>query len=173
MSQPNKSQRRTRNRCISLAGRTHRDLRPGQFLRASILTLLCLAFGTRLLADTISGTVKDPSGAVVAGARIEITGGDSAQPIVLTSDESGKFSAPNLSAGKYSVRVAKEGFDELVTTVDLQDTAESSAQTDNRGAADQRHRHRKEHGLREFRSRLPPTPRHRPRAILSVVKISL
>jgi hypothetical protein len=95
-----------------------------RFLRASILVLLCLALATHLRADTISGTVKDPSGAVVAGARVEITGGDLSQPIVLTSDESGKFAAPNLKHGRYSVRVAKEGFDDLVTTVDLQGTAD-------------------------------------------------
>jgi hypothetical protein len=86
--------------------------------------LLCLALATHLRADTISGTVKDPSGAVVAGARVEITGGDLSQPIVLTSDESGKFAAPNLKHGRYSVRVAKEGFDDLVTTVDLEGTAD-------------------------------------------------
>ena len=94
------------------------------FLHASILVLLCLALATHLRADTISGTVKDPSGAVVAGARVEITGGDLSQPIVLTSDESGKFAAPNLKHGRYSVRVAKEGFDDLVTTVDLEGTAD-------------------------------------------------
>src|SRR5438034_4653702 len=38
-----------------------------------ILTLLSAPLTTPLRADTISGTVKDPSGAVVAGARIEIS----------------------------------------------------------------------------------------------------
>jgi len=75
--------------------------------------LFCLACATCLPADTISGTVKDPTGAVCESARIEITGGNLSQPIVLTSDESGKFSAPNLSPGKYSVRVRKEGYDEI------------------------------------------------------------
>lgn len=89
-----------------------------------MLVLLCFAFAPPLRADTISGTLKDPSGAVVAGARIEITGGNLPQAIVLTSDESGKFAAPNLNPGKYSVRVIKEGFDDLVTTVDLHGTAE-------------------------------------------------
>ena len=78
----------------------------------------------QLRADTISGTVKDPSGAVVAGARVEITGGNLTQPVVLTSDDSGKFSAPNLAAGRYSVRVAKAGFEDLVTPVDLHGAAD-------------------------------------------------
>ncbi|HXJ17950.1 MAG TPA: carboxypeptidase regulatory-like domain-containing protein, partial [Candidatus Polarisedimenticolia bacterium] len=82
-----------------------------------------MTFASQAGADTISGTVKDPSGAVVAGARIEITGGQVSQPIVLTSDESGKFAATNLSLGQYSVRVVKEGFEDFVTTVDLRGAA--------------------------------------------------
>ncbi|MGA8072291.1 MAG: M1 family aminopeptidase [Candidatus Acidiferrales bacterium] len=78
----------------------------------------------RLRADTISGTVKDPSGAVVPGARIEISGGGLTKPLVLSSDDSGKFTAPNLSAGKYTVRVSKEKFDELVVPLDLKGTAD-------------------------------------------------
>jgi hypothetical protein len=92
--------------------------------RLAVLSLICLVFSPHLRADTISGTIKDPSGSLVAGARIEITGGDLSQPQRFTSDESGKFSAPNLKAGKYSIRIAKEGFDDLVTVVDLNGTAD-------------------------------------------------
>jgi len=89
------------------------------FFFTALLVLLHLGFATGVCADTISGTVKDPSGAVVAGAKIEITGDTIAQPILLTSDESGKFTAPNLNPGKYSVRVLKDGFEPLLTPVDL------------------------------------------------------
>jgi len=106
------------------ATRASRRPRPLYILYGSILALLSLAVPTRLLADTLSGPVKDPSGAVVGGARIEITGGSLAQPIILTSDDSGKFAAPNLTPGKYSVRVAKPGFDELVTTIELKGAAD-------------------------------------------------
>lgn len=97
-----------------------------RFLFQTLLVVLCPVFASAGRADTISGTVKDQSGGVVIGARIEITGGNLAQPLVLTSDESGKFIAPNLSAGKYTIRVAKEGFDELAVPVDLKGTAELS-----------------------------------------------
>jgi hypothetical protein len=99
-------------------------MRRFQFLYAPMLALACLVLTPQAKADTISGTVKDPSGGVVIGARIEISGGNLAQPVLLTSDESGKFAAPDLSAGKYSIRVAKEGFDDLVTEVDLHGTAD-------------------------------------------------
>jgi hypothetical protein len=88
------------------------------------LAVLCLVFAGELRADTITGTVKDPSGAIVIGARIEVSGDKLVQPVVLTSDETGKFVAPDLEAGKYAIRVAKEGFDELVTELDLHGTAD-------------------------------------------------
>src|SRR5580704_1262160 len=124
MRQPDKPQPKDLKRNSFLSIRTPRQARWLKFLYASFLAILCLAFATRLLADTISGTVKDPSGAVVARARIEISGGDLRQPLVLRSDESGKFSAPNLAPGKYSVRVSKDAFDDLVMQVDLKGNAD-------------------------------------------------
>jgi hypothetical protein len=83
------------------------------------LFLLYLAGPALLHAETISGTVADQSGAVIVGARIEITGGDLAQPVVLSSDGLGKFSSPDLKPGTYSVRVTRDGFEPLVKPVDL------------------------------------------------------
>lgn len=83
------------------------------------LFLLCLAAPAWLYAETISGTVADQSGAVIVGARVEITGGDLTQPIVLSSDAQGNFSSPDLKPGTYSLRVTREGFDPLVKPVDL------------------------------------------------------
>jgi hypothetical protein len=83
------------------------------------LFLLFLIAPALLQAQTISGTVQDPSGAVIAGAHIEITGGDLTQPIVLSSDGLGKFSSPELKPGNYSVRVEREGFEPLVKAVDV------------------------------------------------------
>ncbi|HEX4603640.1 MAG TPA: M1 family aminopeptidase, partial [Candidatus Angelobacter sp.] len=77
-----------------------------------------------LHAETISGTVLDPSGAVIVGARIEIAGGELSQPIVLSSNARGQFVSPDLKPGSYSLRVTREGFEPLVKTVDLHGTAE-------------------------------------------------
>src|SRR5450432_1448671 len=62
--------------------------------------------------------------AVVAGARIEITGGDLTQPIVLSSDGQGKFASPELKPGSYSVRVVRDGFEPLVKAVDVRAAVE-------------------------------------------------
>src|SRR5271154_7555770 len=88
------------------------------------LFLCCLVEPTGLCAQTISGTVQDPSGAVIAGAAIEITGGDLAQPIVLASDGLGTFNSPELKPGTYSVRVTREGFEPLIKVVNLQGAVE-------------------------------------------------
>src|SRR5579863_94838 len=96
------------------------NIRLRRSLFAAVICLLfSLAASPSLLADTISGTVKDPSGAVIVGAQIEITGGDLAKPIVLTSDSLGKFASPDLKSGKYSIRITKDGFNPLINPIDL------------------------------------------------------
>jgi hypothetical protein len=97
---------------------------PGSALVKVALFFLCLVGPTWMQAETISGTIQDSSGAVIAGARIEITGGDLAQPVVLASDGLGKFASPDLKAGTYSVRVTRDGFEPLVKTVDLRGTVQ-------------------------------------------------
>jgi hypothetical protein len=119
MSQPYRMWAADRKASASRVARTPRRFTRLGIIYAAILALSFLALATNLRADTISGTVKDPSGGVVAGARVEITGGNLPKPIVLATDESGKFTAPNLPSGKYSVVVAKDGFDNLVTMVDV------------------------------------------------------
>jgi len=81
---------------------------------------------TSLRADTLTGTVKDPSGLPVAGAKVEISGENLAQPITLTTDESGKFVAPDLKPGKYSLRVTKDGFQALTAPAEVRGTLDVS-----------------------------------------------
>jgi hypothetical protein len=89
-----------------------------KFTRVFLFFLL-LAAPAWLHAGTISGTIKDSSGAVIANARVEITGGDLAQPMVLTSNGEGTFASQDLKPGKYLVRVTRDGFETLEKTVDL------------------------------------------------------
>ena len=99
--------------------------RKRSFLLPKVAILLFWLAGPLCLhADTVSGTVKDPSGAVIPGAQIEITGGDLAQPLVLSSDAVGRFSSPDLKPGTYSLRATREGFEPLVKTVELHGAVE-------------------------------------------------
>src|SRR5262245_30212435 len=89
------------------------------FLCKTVVLISCLIVPLSLLASTISGTIKDQSGAVIQEAKVEISGGDLSQPAVVLSDGLGKFSSPDLKAGKYSVRVTHDGFEALVKEVEL------------------------------------------------------
>ena len=84
-----------------------------RFLVLLLLVPVCLN------ASTISGTVRDPSGAVIPSARIELRGGDLVQPLVISSDGVGHFASSELRPGTYSVRVIAEGFEPLEKTVPL------------------------------------------------------
>ena len=96
--------------------------------RVALFIAVCLVVflvsASQSFADTITGTVTDPSGAVVAGAQVEISGNMLPQKFVLATDAAGKFVAANLAAGKYSVRISREGFDDSVQTIDLKDKAD-------------------------------------------------
>src|SRR5258708_717103 len=106
------------------SGRRPMHLRRFRFLVA--LFLLCLGWGESLRADTLSGTVKDPAGLTVAGARIEITGEGLPQPLILSSDEAGKFVARDLKPGKYCLKGGKEGLQAVDNSGNLQGTADLS-----------------------------------------------
>ncbi|HEV8486975.1 MAG TPA: carboxypeptidase regulatory-like domain-containing protein, partial [Blastocatellia bacterium] len=106
----------------------HRDATTRQlhssFLLKLLLFLLGLVAPALVRSETISGTIQDPSGAVIVGAQIEITGGDLRQRVVLSSDGLGKFISPNLKLGTFLLRVTKDGFEPLVKTVELKAAAQ-------------------------------------------------
>ncbi len=91
-------------------------------LLAVALFVCCVVLPTALHAGTISGTIKDRSGAVVTEARIEISGEGLIQPVQITSDAMGKFTSPDLKAGKYIVRVTHEGFESQEKTIDVHES---------------------------------------------------
>ncbi len=73
----------------------------------------CLAISAAFAqstSGTITGTVKDPSGAVVVGAKVRIEGIGNGINRTMTSLAEGEFVAPNLPPGSYNVQVAAEGF---------------------------------------------------------------
>jgi len=63
-------------------------------------------------AGTIRGTVVDPSGAVVDGARVKLTGTDQAQSFnqEVLSDDDGQFSFANIAPGPFQLTIAAPGF---------------------------------------------------------------
>ncbi|MGA7222797.1 MAG: carboxypeptidase regulatory-like domain-containing protein [Candidatus Acidiferrales bacterium] len=58
----------------------------------------------------IQGTVTDPTGAVVANAKITITNTDTGQAVHVTTSSAGTYNSGSLVPGNYSVRVEATGF---------------------------------------------------------------
>jgi len=68
---------------------------------------------------SVSGTVVDPSGAVVPGATVEIRNPVSQFERSVTTDNSGAFSIPNIPFNPYHVSVTGSGFAPYAQDVDL------------------------------------------------------
>jgi alpha-2-macroglobulin-like protein len=58
----------------------------------------------------IVGTVSDPTGALVPGAKVELRSVSGGRTLPATTDASGQFNFSGLSAGDYAVQVSMAGF---------------------------------------------------------------
>jgi len=65
---------------------------------------------SQVVGGSIIGTVRDSSGAAIAGARVEIRNTETGNTRVVTSDATGRYAAPSVPIGPYSVSAAKDGF---------------------------------------------------------------
>lgn len=74
------------------------------------LTLLAAAVLAQTIVGRISGTVTDPSGAPVPGAKVTVTNTDTHLTRNLNSDDKGFYVSDNLPIGPYSVTVEHAGF---------------------------------------------------------------
>src|ERR1700693_491919 len=59
---------------------------------------------------TLAGTVTDPSGAAIAGAKVSIANRATGVTRDVTTDSAGLYSAPNLQPGVYDVTASASGF---------------------------------------------------------------
>lgn len=70
-------------------------------------------------STTVSGTVLDPSGAVVPGATVEIRNPVSQFSRSTTTDSSGKFTIPNVPFNPYHMSVSASGFSSYAQDIDV------------------------------------------------------
>src|SRR6202167_938588 len=98
------------------SGSRRKEMSFKRLLMFTLLVTCVLATSTVLLAQTtvsqgsIQGTVTDPSGAVVGGAKITITHKATGQVITTTSTNSGTYNSGGLIPGDYTLRVEAKGF---------------------------------------------------------------
>src|ERR1017187_6526340 len=88
-------------------------------LLASGLTGAALLW-SQVVGASISGTVRDGSGASLPGATVSVKNTETGAERKLVSDDHGRYSAPSIAVGRYQVSASKEGFaSQVKTAIDL------------------------------------------------------
>lgn len=82
-----------------------------------LLSALALFAMAQAPVGTVSGTVTDPSGAVIADAPIIVRNKATGFERKTKSENDGSYSAPALPAGLYEIQVQKQGFRTLLQEV--------------------------------------------------------
>ena len=96
----------------------------------SLLCGLCVpaAFG-QAVYGSILGTVTDPSGAAVNGAKVTVTSQTKNTSLADTTNESGNYSVTHLIPDVYSIRIEGTGF-KTIQYKDIQVSADAGARVD-------------------------------------------
>ena len=75
-----------------------------------LIPLLALVVSAQTFRGTILGTVTDPNGAVVPGAKVTVKNTSTGLERSTTTDDDGNYTVPELPIGPYEVRVEQSGF---------------------------------------------------------------
>ncbi|HZL66687.1 MAG TPA: carboxypeptidase-like regulatory domain-containing protein [Candidatus Limnocylindrales bacterium] len=109
-------------------------IRTSPMWRVSLLLMLGLVLiGTVAYGQetaSILGTVTDPSGAAVPGAKITITNTETGIIRSTTTNTTGSYAARELAIGRYNVRVEAPGFkasERTGITLNVNDTVRADA----------------------------------------------
>jgi len=86
-----------------------------------IFAVAMLVQGQQAASATLTGTIKDPNGALVSGARVSATHRDTGTTREVSTNENGDFVITNLATGVYDIKVSATGFEErTVSQIRLQ-----------------------------------------------------
>ena len=85
---------------------------------SGVLVAFLWAVGAGIAQNTnsgdIRGTVTDPSGAALAGARVTVTNIDTGTSKALATNSDGIYDTASILPGEYRITFSKEGFEKLV-----------------------------------------------------------
>ncbi len=89
----------------------YRSVMPASWILALATFLIAAApLVAQRLDGTISGTVKDPSGAVIPGAAVTIVNDKTGETRSVVTSDAGYYNVPNLLVGSYWVKIEALGF---------------------------------------------------------------
>ena len=80
----------------------------------AVLTVFAMPLFAQRLDGTLSGSVHDPSGALVSDAKVTATNQGTGFSQSVESTSAGTYVFPNLLGGMYTVTVEKAGFEKIV-----------------------------------------------------------
>ena len=78
------------------------------FSMTAVAVALAASLAAATTGGTLGGEVTDPSGSVVAGAKVMISNG--AKTLTTITNETGQFQIKDLAPGRYEVTVMSDGF---------------------------------------------------------------
>src|SRR5713226_6446119 len=93
--------------------------RVGLPILAVLICLLTIQSGTvwgQEIFGKILGTVTDPKGAVISGAKVTITNQNTGVSATLPTDDRGDYNFTRVQPGVYTIRVENAGFRTIVQT---------------------------------------------------------
>ena len=91
-----------------------RSSRAGAFLTALVFAFLAMRLPADSQGETTSaiiGSVVDPAGAAIAGAKVTVTSTDNGLRRSVKTDDAGRFNFPQLKPGRYSVKAEASQFE--------------------------------------------------------------
>lgn len=74
------------------------------------LMLAAATLHAQIVGGAITGVVQDSTGAALPGATVTVRNAETGSTRTLTSGADGRFSAPSVPVGEYSISVARDGF---------------------------------------------------------------
>jgi hypothetical protein len=81
-----------------------------KFLSALVFVVFCASLHAQYDNGSLVGTIKDGSGAPIAGATVTITNDATAIATQAKTDASGDYEVPSLKVGTYSIAATAQGF---------------------------------------------------------------
>lgn len=75
-----------------------------------LIVLLVAVASAQTFRGTILGTVTDPNGALVSGAKVTVKNTGTGLERTTTTDDAGNYTVAELPIGPYEVRVEQTGF---------------------------------------------------------------